>query len=481
MTHIWLEPAGHSERRVIPRPSQRTRRFSASAADTTGSATPTWHPNANLIPLERHGLDSTLTVVGLLCFGLATIGFVALDLAGRTPTMAGAVAVPMIAVASFTWTRRSIAPTYGQSFAVIVMAGLGLRFLLAVHRVANSADAWVYQREGARLAEHFRRFDFTVETGRSIPGTGSLRYLSGIVNTLTGSTFVATYLAFVVLAFAGQVLVLVAFRRWLTARQFRLAALLVMLSPSLAYWPSSIGKESAVIFGIGLGMWGASRSRIHGVGGLAALLMGVLAVGLVRPHVAMVLLGGVVAGLLIRLEHTRSRPMLRTASIAIVLVGAMWMAGASASLFGLDALDGFDDVTAALDFTQERTSQDHARFDAARVTTPLDYPWAAATVLFRPFPWEASSVLSLLSSIEGVVLLVLAVVAIPGLWRQKRTIVQSPMLVNIAVYVGIFVFVFSAIGNFGILTRQRTQVLPFVFVLMALGLAAERMRSQEAA
>jgi hypothetical protein len=33
------------------------------------------------------------------------------------------------------------------------------------------------------------------------------------------------------------------------------------------------------------------------------------------------------------------------------------------------------------------------------------------------------------------------------------------------------VYAFSAIGNFGILTRQRTQVLPFVLVLAALPLA----------
>jgi hypothetical protein len=31
-----------------------------------------------------------------------------------------------------------------------------------------------------------------------------------------------------------------------------------------------------------------------------------------------------------------------------------------------------------------------------------------------------------------------------------------------------FVFAFSSIGNFGIMTRQRTQVFPFVLVLLCL-------------
>jgi hypothetical protein len=32
----------------------------------------------------------------------------------------------------------------------------------------------------------------------------------------------------------------------------------------------------------------------------------------------------------------------------------------------------------------------------------------------------------------------------------------------------LFILAFSAIGNFGLLTRQRTQLLPFVLVLLAM-------------
>jgi hypothetical protein len=35
-------------------------------------------------------------------------------------------------------------------------------------------------------------------------------------------------------------------------------------------------------------------------------------------------------------------------------------------------------------------------------------------------------------------------------------------------YTGLFILAFSAIGNFGLLTRQRTQLLPFVLVLLAM-------------
>ena len=47
-------------------------------------------------------------------------------------------------------------------------------------------------------------------------------------------------------------------------------------------------------------------------------------------------------------------------------------------------------------------------------------------------------------------------------------------------YTLMFVYAFAAIANFGILSRQRTQVLPFVFVLLALP-AVEQMTERNAA
>jgi len=43
-------------------------------------------------------------------------------------------------------------------------------------------------------------------------------------------------------------------------------------------------------------------------------------------------------------------------------------------------------------------------------------------------------------------------------------------------FTSVFIFLFSAIGNFGILSRQRAQVIPFVLLIIAFGLGAERRR-----
>jgi hypothetical protein len=57
---------------------------------------------------------------------------------------------------------------------------------------------------------------------------------------------------------------------------------------------------------------------------------------------------------------------------------------------------------------------------------------------------------------------------ITRLMRLPKYIFQVPYVAYAASYTMMFVIAFSSIGNFGILTRQRTQVLPLMLVLLVL-------------
>jgi hypothetical protein len=74
----------------------------------------------------------------------------------------------------------------------------------------------------------------------------------------------------------------------------------------------------------------------------------------------------------------------------------------------------------------------------------------------------------LIASAEGMMLLVLGAAAATRLWRLPKYIFQVPYVAYAATYTVMFVIAFSSISNFGILTRQRTQVLPLVLVLLVL-------------
>jgi hypothetical protein len=55
--------------------------------------------------------------------------------------------------------------------------------------------------------------------------------------------------------------------------------------------------------------------------------------------------------------------------------------------------------------------------------------------------------------------------------RLPSFIFRVPYVAYCLAFVVMFVFAFSSIGNFGIMTRQRTQVFPFLLVFLAIPVA----------
>lgn len=478
--------------RVFPRPSER-RLGRFSAAD---SATSFDHAADDLVIIQTSDDadvanpsgaidgDSTWPLASLKAIGaigglISGLAFGILGFLEREDTLAGIVIVPVLTLLAASFAKRFVLPRTNATIAALVLAGFGARMLGAVPRLISGADSPIYQREGIRIADALRSYDFLVDTGRSIPGTGSVRYFTGVLNVLTGTTYIATFMIFVVLAFVGQVFFLFAIKPVLTTRQFQIAGLLIMFSPTMVYWPSSIGKESLALFGIGFALYGAGKVYDRRWSGLVQLTWGVLVVGMIRPHVAMLLLAALFVGLFARQAENKRRFAVHMVVLSLVVVGSMFTAGASARLFNLESFDGVADVSAALDFAEARTSQDSAAFSAARVGSVTDYPKAAVTVLFRPFVWEATNAPSLVSAIEGTFLGALMIYSLSGFRRQFKVVVQQGQLLFAVGFTAVFVFVFAAIGNFGILSRQRAQVIPFVLLLIAVGVGADKHRERK--
>ena len=457
--------------RIIPRPSERSPNRYLSTRPAVHRA-----PTSGVPRLSDEGKLGAVGPLGIL---VASIAFGVVGTLGMADTTFGLLVVPAYATLVWFVLNRRCRSSLGPGFVTIAFAGLAARMIASVPRLVEGVDSVVYHTVGTRLAESFRQLDFSVPTGRSIPGTGSVRYFVGLVNVVTNSSFVSTYLLFTLLAFAGQVFFLAGVRSLMTVRQFRLLAILVMFWPSLMYWPSSIGKEAIVIFGLGLTTFGAAGLYKRDFRSASALVIGLSVIGMVRPHVAMIVLAALLVGLFTRADETRSRAVVHVAALGVVIIGAMLLTDVSASLVGLDQLDGIEDLAAALDFAEARTSQDQAAFVAQRVQGPLDYPWAAVTVLFRPFPWEATNTLAMVSGVESLVLLALLIAAVPGLFAQARRLLNSGLILNTATFILVFVFLFSAIGNFGILSRQRVQMLPFILIFVALGLGYRRLNNHE--
>jgi hypothetical protein len=74
----------------------------------------------------------------------------------------------------------------------------------------------------------------------------------------------------------------------------------------------------------------------------------------------------------------------------------------------------------------------------------------------------------LVASLEGIFLLLLSLVRLPWAMAALRSWRRQPYVVFALAYVGMFVVAFSTVANFGLLARQRVQLLPMYLVLFSI-------------
>lgn len=424
---------------------------------------------------------------GLLLAGAAAV--VAVGAVTRTDyQLWGALVVlPGLAAASLPLLRRVAAAeddarmTRLVGTALVVKLGASVaRYVMAFGLYGGRADADAYADRGADLAALAREGVLSLEAARDIPGTGMIDLATGAVFTVTGATLLGAFLVFAWAAFWGQYLFYRAFRVALPDSRHRRYAVLVLFLPSLLFWPASVGKEAWMLLTLGAAAYGAARVISGRLGGYHLVGLGVVLAGLVRPHMAALLLGALLLALLLGKpadEPSRSSVGL----LAARTVGVVLLIGATAyalqqveAFFDVDGVTGLESVA---EDTEDQTTTGGSAFEPADVGSVADIPAGAVTVLFRPWPFEAHNPQAALSSLEGLVLLGLMIAGRQRILGAVRDARARPYLLLALVFVTVFIVAFSHVGNFGILARQRVQLLPFVLVLLAYEPVARAARS----
>jgi hypothetical protein len=100
---------------------------------------------------------------------------------------------------------------------------------------------------------------------------------------------------------------------------------------------------------------------------------------------------------------------------------------------------------------------------------------AAGTVLFRPLITEAHNGQALLSALESTFLILLTLAGIGGIIAAIRSIRRQPYVAMAVLYTGMFIVAFSSFPNFGLLARERAQLMPMYLVLLAIPAARRRV------
>ena len=352
--------------------------------------------------------------------------------------------------------------------------------ILVVNHFYNGIADWLrYTHQGALLSDNWRNFQFTAHgtgIGR-IVGNGAVSVYGAITMTVVGPNLLASFFVASFVAFVGCVFFYLAFKVTFPEADRGRYAVLVFLFPSLLFWTADISKESSMLLGLGLLAFGMALILTgRALGYVYAIVGGALAL-VIRPDELIIVVVAFALAMIIRGLFRQGRAVrpLRVVAAAVVVAGFVVLTGIETSHF-LHQATGGAGLAGTLSKVSANNQGTGAGFGSSAVTyssNPLDYPRDIYTVLFDPLPINAHSATQLAAAAENTLILVMIALSLRQLRCLFRASFLRPYVFVCFVYSIVFVYAFAALGNLGLITRERTLLLPFLFVLLAIPIAPE--------
>jgi len=434
--------------------------------------------------VRHHWIRGAGLAAGLGAAILLAVAFTA-ALESRSYNVWGAMlVVPLVVLANVLLLTKAtareddpwVARLIWLAFAAKV-AATGARYVMAYVLYGGSSDAERYNRYAAWEYLRWRRGEITLQT-LDVSGTQWLEMVTTAIYTVVGPSPITGFFVFASFAFWGTYFFYRAFRIALPEGDTRRYALLVFLLPSLLFWPASIGKESWLLLFFGLTAFGVARFFAADGHGLIYMALGAAGTAVVRPHLAVLTVGAAVGAQLLRpTTRTPTSILVKVAGVAVLAGAIVVLAAQSAEFLELEETS-WGALSVEIERRSALATQGGSAFEAVPIRSPLEFPPALITVLFRPFPWEATNPQLLVQGLEGMLLVGLFVAS----WRRLRSVPRlmraNPYVAFSVFYVLSFVWAFSNIGNFGILARQRVLMLPLFLVVLALPALSARVTAR---
>jgi hypothetical protein len=394
----------------------------------------------------------------------------------------GVIVVVVVIYAASRPIIRSVAAKEKSPWLVRI-----LTISLILHLLASPAQVFVvdhfyhgiadwirYDSQGSILAPNFRSLNFTLAGSnvRAIVNDGSVSIFTGIVMAIVGVNQLATFLVFAWLSFLGSILFYRAFTITFpgAASGHRRYAYLVFFLPSMLFWTADVSKEAIMTVSLGLIAFGCAKVLVRAPGGFRLATLGVLAGVLIRPNELLVILGGFAVALMIRRQGARDTSSTLKRVGGLVFMGILFGASMYMTLhylkFGNSTSGGIN-----LQATNSNNNGKGIGFGSSGFvysSSPLKWPIDAYEVLFNPLPFNARGSGEYVAAIENLVILGVIITSYRQLRILPRASFARPYVMMCLVYSVGFIYAFAALGNLGLIYRERVMLLPFLLVLFAI-------------
>lgn len=341
------------------------------------------------------------------------------------------------------------------------LAGAAAYILIIRTVYRDGADVMgSYWADALRSAETFRVTGQFASAAHN--STDLIVTAAGLLFLVIGPSLTAAIVIFSLVSLAGQYLYYRTFRIVYPDADPVFPAILMFGYPSLLFWTSTVGKDAVILFAIALTVFGFARAlHCNQWSGWLYAFFGMSLSYLVRPHIAGATALALLAGFVISKNRMGLRGfILRSLALPLVLAGSVYLIQEAQTLYSAETLSGGLEMM--------RNLKAGSKVGGSSFGGSLGQRLALAPFLLqRPFLWEAHNLQAVLASLEGILSAVL-------IWNRRRSLaealrrIRSDPFVSFACMFVVLLTVLIALpfGNFGLLVRQRTMIVPLVLLLL---------------
>lgn len=291
------------------------------------------------------------------------------------------------------------------------------------------------------------------------------------------------------------------FARWLIFSTFRrmyshyenIIAIATFFLPSVTFWASVPLKETVALIGVAIASWGLFKMIVEKKNPIFFSIVALLGINLIyhsKPYVLYAFVPATLLWIYLGFFRYFFTAVVRVVLTPLVVTGTVMLSFyLLAQTYAQQLLyQKFSELTRELmDAQQWHLTTTRSAYSLGEYTpTPAGIlkvlPKALFTSLYRPWPWEVTSLPSLLNAVEGLVLLA---VTLWVLWRAGplallRTIWNRPFLMFTVFWT---LFFMAAMGfasySFGALSRYKVPGFNFFPVLLASLIVEQRLAREQ--
>lgn len=314
-------------------------------------------------------------------------------------------------------------------------------------------------------------------------GSWGMNYMVGAIYWLIDRNMLAVQLVNAVFGAATvPVIFLCARHMFANGRVARISAYFVAFYPSLILWSSQGLKDAAIVFFLSLAMLATLKLGEHlSLKYFAVLLFALICVLNFRFYVFYMVVAAIVGSFAIGMQKTTTTSVLRQFFIVMMMGLAVTYLGVLRT--ASSQLDNYANLEAIQRQRSGMVATANTGFgkdvDVSTSTGALSaIPIGMIYLLFAPFPWQLASLRQSITLPEMIVWWASFPLLILGMWFAiKYKLRQVLPVIIFTTMLSISYSVFQ--GNIGTAYRQRSQLLVFYFIFVAVGYTIVREKRED--